>query len=293
MEMVGVVGSVWLVVMWLSVVEMIMVVPNLRPYMHSGEYMERRLTGLRDAAINHDHAGKSCALDVDMDEASVPNGFRLRRTRVWLGRDERVFSRATAALRSFSMINGLSWATMAVAGRGWGNPRGVDLHLKVGDMVASEGLCYCLAWSFNPSRIVCNDADVAGRVCVDDDGGARDGQGGHGRARVGSGSAPINLYRNSGKKGCHSQHRHHTRNHTRDMRVSQVAFSTVEGHLIAGEERFRVLYDYGGNGDVFFECLSFTRGAGPVGKAVMPAIRPLQGIFFRDVSARMCTIAAA
>ena len=276
-------------VMCLGVVEMSMVVPNLRQYMHSGEYMERRLVCLRDAAINHDHAGESCSLDVDMDEASVPKGFRLRRTRVWLGRDERVFSRATAALRSFSMINGLSWAKMAVAGRGWGNARGADLHLKVGNMVASEVKCYGLAWSFNPSRIVCNDADRAGRVCVDDagEGGARDGQGGHGRAWVDSGSSPNNLYNNNGKKGGHDRH------HARDMRVSQVAYSTVQGNLIAGEERFRVLYDCDGDGDVFFECLSFTRGAGPVGRAVMPAIRPLQGIFFRDVSARMCTIAAA
>jgi len=67
------------------------------------------------------------------------------------------------------------------------------------------------------------------------------------------------------------------------VRVSQLAYSTVQGTLIAGEERFRVLYNNQGDQKVFFEAISFTRGAGLLGSIAMPLIRPLQKQFFRDI----------
>eukprot|EP00746_Dinoflagellata_sp_MGD_P000897 gnl/MRDRNA2_/MRDRNA2_101667_c0_seq1.p1 gnl/MRDRNA2_/MRDRNA2_101667_c0~~gnl/MRDRNA2_/MRDRNA2_101667_c0_seq1.p1 ORF type:complete len:640 (+),score=96.83 gnl/MRDRNA2_/MRDRNA2_101667_c0_seq1:53-1972(+) len=73
------------------------------------------------------------------------------------------------------------------------------------------------------------------------------------------------------------------------LRACQVAYSTVRGHLIAGEERFRVIYDEtsGGDGRVVFEALSFTRGAGVLGDIVMFFVRPLQSAFFKDVGKAM------
>ena len=68
--------------------------------------------------------------------------------------------------------------------------------------------------------------------------------------------------------------------------VSQVAYSTLEGHLIAGEERFRVVLDTH-SGSVTFEALSFTRGAGWLGRVAMPLIRPLQHNFFRETGRAM------
>ena len=72
----------------------------------------------------------------------------------------------------------------------------------------------------------------------------------------------------------------------------QLAYATVDGHLIAGEERFRVEYGADRGGDVVFSVYSFTRGAGVVGTLAMPFIRPIQRRFFRDVAAAMQRIVA-
>ena len=68
-------------------------------------------------------------------------------------------------------------------------------------------------------------------------------------------------------------------------RVDRIAYSTVSGHLISGEERFRVVLAE--NDDVIFDIYSFTKGAGGLGKLVMPFIRPIQRAFFRDVTLTM------
>ena len=76
---------------------------------------------------------------------------------------------------------------------------------------------------------------------------------------------------------------------------SQLAISTLEGHLIEGEELFRVDIDATNrNGDrdksmgnVTISLLSFTKGSGILGSMVMPLIRPLQNYFFDDVMTNM------
>ena len=45
--------------------------------------------------------------------------------------------------------------------------------------------------------------------------------------------------------------------------------------LVAGEERFSVMYE-GNGGNVYFDVLSFSRGAYPLARVIMPFIRPLQ-----------------
>jgi len=77
----------------------------------------------------------------------------------------------------------------------------------------------------------------------------------------------------------------------------QLAYTTVDGHLIAGEERFRVDWGAarsggGGGSDVVFTVYSFTKGAGVVGALAMPFIRPIQRRFFRDMAAAMQRIVA-
>ena len=77
----------------------------------------------------------------------------------------------------------------------------------------------------------------------------------------------------------------------KDKYLSEIAFSTLSGHLIAGEERFRVILDP--HDDVYFSLFSFTKGAssgpgvlglggGLLGRIVMPLIRPLQKSFFTN-----------
>lgn len=72
--------------------------------------------------------------------------------------------------------------------------------------------------------------------------------------------------------------------------VDQIAYSTVEGHLISGEERFRVTLE--NNGDVIFGIYSFTRGAGAIGTLAMPFIRPIQSSFFKQVTLSMKNLMA-
>lgn len=68
-------------------------------------------------------------------------------------------------------------------------------------------------------------------------------------------------------------------------KMDQIAYSTITGHMISGEERFRVTLE--NNDDVVFEIFSFTKGAGVLGTLSMPFIRPIQSAFFRDVTLTM------
>ena len=66
---------------------------------------------------------------------------------------------------------------------------------------------------------------------------------------------------------------------------SQVVYSTLEGHLLAGEERFKVLMLPKNNADseaVLFEIASYARGAGFLGDIAFPIIQPLQNKFLND-----------
>lgn len=65
------------------------------------------------------------------------------------------------------------------------------------------------------------------------------------------------------------------------LQSSQIAYATLDTHLIAGEERFRVWMDT--NHDVYFEIFSFSKGAGILGKCAILAIRILQHWFLKDV----------
>ena len=106
--------------------------------------------------------------------------------------------------------------------------------------------------------------------------------------------------------------------------VAAVAVSTLQGHLLEGEERFSVCFEGGRQGDVWFDMLSFSKGrhlthppthsctqppnssthtpihpptypptlstgAFPFGRLLMPLIRPLQVRFFVDLGKAMQT----
>lgn len=228
----------------------LIVLPDVRlVLMHTNDYMENKLQRLEAEGVdfNHPYAGESCSLSsatVAYPKLVEDSGYEFHRMVVHLGAGGRVFRKATSIMRSLGMVNRLSWAKMVVQGKGCGNTRDEDLELDAGDMVASEVKCYGFLWSFNPSRIVCNDLNRPGTAEL------------------------------------------------AGVRVSQLAYSTVRGTLLAGEERFRVLYNSEGDQNVFFEAMSFTRGAGLLGSLAMPLIRPLQKQFFRGVCCTMSREAA-
>jgi uncharacterized protein (UPF0548 family) len=63
--------------------------------------------------------------------------------------------------------------------------------------------------------------------------------------------------------------------------MNQIAFSTVNGHLLAGEERFRVVYDKATD-QVKFDMYSFSRPANVLGLIALPYVRHVQKSFFKD-----------
>ena len=71
------------------------------------------------------------------------------------------------------------------------------------------------------------------------------------------------------------------------LRSTMVGFSTVEGHLLAGEERFRVelvpVPGAGAAAEVVLDMLSFSRGDGWLGWLVFPVVRRIQRAFFRAI----------
>jgi len=65
---------------------------------------------------------------------------------------------------------------------------------------------------------------------------------------------------------------------------SALAFATVEGHLLSGEERFCVEWRKNkvDGGEVWFDLMSFSRGHGILGAVAVPFVRPIQKRFFID-----------
>ena len=62
---------------------------------------------------------------------------------------------------------------------------------------------------------------------------------------------------------------------------SEVSYSTVMGHLLQGEEVFRVFHE-SGSGDVVFEIASYSKGFGVVGAVAFHFIKPLQKKFLQQ-----------
>jgi len=71
------------------------------------------------------------------------------------------------------------------------------------------------------------------------------------------------------------------RQRTADQRrVVSVGYATLEGHLIAGEERMSVTRD--SSGDVNFEVVSYSRGCGLLGSLLFFGLEQTQRRFFAE-----------
>lgn len=70
------------------------------------------------------------------------------------------------------------------------------------------------------------------------------------------------------------------------LKTTQIAFSTLDGHLLAGEEKFRVTMCEK-SGEVVFDMYSFSRPANIFGFIALPYVRWVQGRFFIEQAAVM------
>ena len=66
--------------------------------------------------------------------------------------------------------------------------------------------------------------------------------------------------------------------------ITRLKFTTLSGHLLAGEERFGVEWNKGGDDSVWLDLWSASRGSGILGRIAFPFIIPIQKAFFRQLS---------
>ena len=74
-------------------------------------------------------------------------------------------------------------------------------------------------------------------------------------------------------------------------RAAAVSYATLDGHLIAGEERMSI--HWAADDEVIFEVRSLSRGAGPVGRLLFPWLGPEQRRFFEEQARCMRSLCAA
>lgn len=135
-----------------------------------------------------------------------------------------------------------------------------DNKLTIGNNLATLANSYGLLWSLNPCRIVSYVRD-----------------------KKASKSYPL----------ANNKSKRFTATFNSTI-YTEIGYSTLQGHLIAGEERFRVSFVSNGlgqsDGAVIFEVCSYSKGSGLLGSSVLPLIRPLQSRFFCDVPKSMATL---
>ena len=149
------------------------VLPDIRIFMHSDEYMKERLQFFQDAEtpFNNDYPGLSCKND---DLYDPPPTYNLLRKRVIIGSGQSDYNKAVKHLFNFDMINTLQWArfvtlkslkkSLTSSSSSSSSSLPEIPTLKTDDMIATEVKCYNLLWSFNPSRVVCKAKDKTMRL---------------------------------------------------------------------------------------------------------------------------------
>ena len=188
----------------------------------------------------------------------LPRGYDVKRIVVTVGSGRKDFYRASQYMLGLKLTNSLAWVQLlqspdVVNGSGDAcsevPPRGRK-SLKPGDTIATLSRFYgsCL-WSLNPCRVIAVE-----------------------NARTFSFVKPsLKLLSTRGTDGPTLR---------RGGVYSEIVYSTLRGHLIAGEESLRVFLAH--SGQVDFEVISYSKGCGIMGWLMMPLIRPLQRKFLLD-----------
>jgi uncharacterized protein (UPF0548 family) len=247
--------------------------PNVQIVKHDELSARRYLHSLRDAPFNHEHAGNSKS----SDEAPCAGFLDLRRdVRIGSGRED--FLKASKLVLSFAMVNKLGWAQLISArgsSSGGGGASSAPSCREGGDSSSDNNLVATTTITKTTTRTSSKPqvGDVIGTL--------------------------VNCY-----KVVWALNPCRVTSVREESNICEVAFSTLSGHLIAGEERFRVTYADDEDGAVMFSMYSFTKGAtsgpgvlglcsGVVGRMAMPCIRPLQRRFFRGQEKAMVDLMAA
>mmetsp|Transcript_836 Transcript_836/g.1277 ORF Transcript_836/g.1277 Transcript_836/m.1277 type:complete len:251 (-) Transcript_836:1070-1822(-) len=238
--------------------------------------------------FNYPDIGLLCTSTGNTNSSSpvIPAKYQLKSRRITIGFGERVFDKATELLFRLKIADDIDWIDLI-------GPK--DGSITTDTTIATLARFHkTFMWSLNPCRVVSaiRNGAFPSTTSVDVDNGIHEF----------TGTAAV------------------TDADTDTDRYSEVVYSTLEGHLIAGEESFRILLlkpsaslsdvDAGGGAAplrigihgsdsdsdsstgraVIFEVRSYSRGCGLLGSIAMPFVRPLQDKFLRDHCNAMYTL---
>jgi uncharacterized protein (UPF0548 family) len=193
---------------------------RLRPFGHTPKDTGEYLHEVKQRGFNHENAGVTGTRN--SLAVAEQQGFSVRSHRQLIGKGIAAYQRAVEALASGKIVSNLPWASIVAEYKGGDFSRPAAqrpaVRPSIGDVWMTHVLSYKLVWAMSPCRIVLSDWDKPLRTCSFLPGST---------AAISSISAPV------------------------EGKYSSVAFSTLQGHAITGEERFSIEWHKEGN------CTSF------------------------------------
>eukprot|EP01038_Epipyxis_sp_PR26KG_P005343 gene5343-7414_t len=202
-------------------------------------------------SFNHGNIGLSLPYSRSkvVNNSIIPSMYEIKKISGVIGYGRKVYNRAVDALLSFETVKRLDWVNIIVVPNNKSSSIHHSVEAFINSTIATDARFYdsCL-WSLNPCRIV----NVQ-------------------KSKV----APFSFlnYKNNPliRLLVHNNRPHE----------SYISYSTLQGHLIAGEEIFRVTISPC-SGEVTYEVMSYSKGANLLGIMSMFLIRPLQDKFLKN-----------
>lgn len=175
-----------------------------------------------------------------------------------VGHGQLAYSAAAEALQTWNVMEGVGWAGVSCEAAGGGDKDGVGRGVATVAQTFAKFL-----WVLNPCRQVYADRDLGVAFPP-------------GLEKfLPAGSAERFEGEGGGRRGSKDK-------------LSQIAYATVEGHLLRGEERLLVAWDGKergprgrGGGEVRFEVYSISSGAPGLGQVLFPLVAPMQRRYFQ------------
>ena len=231
--------------------------PNLRLlYKHSTTDIDKYVTGLVDSSFNHPFIGYTVDDEVNRDinrpKPAPSPSYQTNYLSVNLGEGQQLYKRASNILKTFSMIKMMGWT---------------EIHCLKSSIPATANIIdeprgtisSATSFNLNEGQPLCTLAKCFGFIWVLNPCRIV-------KSSFDTSKAPAQI--------------------TSPITMNQIAFSTVNGHLLAGEERFRITHNKDTD-QVVFDMYSFSKPANVLGLLALPYVRHVQKSFFKDQASCM------
>ena len=218
-------------------------------------------------AVNHEYLGYSCRdTDDNNDFPQAPSSsYRINCLSITLGKGLKLYKMASTILQEFKMTHALGWIEVHI-------PSHTTSTSSKPIPINHSSLCtlanvFGIAWVLNPCRIISARFDTT--------------------TNTSTSTTTTTTAHTTSTTTSHIKSKHTATESTPKQRlISQISFTTVKGHLLTGEERFRIIYDIN-NDNVIFDMYSFSKPSNVLGWIALPYVRYVQGTFFREQAGAM------